>query len=207
MQALAARLSILLVLPLLFGCSSKPATPTSTPAPIGPVIVATATTSVQPSVQPSASTLYVCVELANVRTGPSTNSPILKLLTQGSPVTPVKKNGEWYSLGTDSSGQESYINQSVLCAQQNTPVASTAGQNTPTASVTESGAVSCPNGCAEPPPGCTIKGNITSSNGEKLYYMQGDTNYVSVIIDPDYGERWFCTEAEAQENGWRRAPQ
>ncbi|WP_456061864.1 sunset domain-containing protein [Aureimonas ureilytica] len=50
---------------------------------------------------------------------------------------------------------------------------------------------------------CTIKGNL-SEHGN-IYHMQGDENYAETRIDTSRGERWFCTEAEAREAGWRRA--
>ncbi len=62
----------------------------------------------------------------------------------------------------------------------------------------------CPAGCASPPPGCVIKGNISISSGEKIYHVPGQAYYDQTNIDPAYGERWFCTEAEARANGWRK---
>ncbi|MBB3952609.1 hypothetical protein [Aureimonas jatrophae] len=50
---------------------------------------------------------------------------------------------------------------------------------------------------------CSIKGNL-SKNGV-LYHMPGDEHYPDTRIDTSRGERWFCTEAEAQAAGWRRA--
>jgi hypothetical protein len=64
---------------------------------------------------------------------------------------------------------------------------------------------SCPQGCYAPPYGCTIKGNVSFYTKEKIYHMPGDPYYDQTTINTDYGERWFCTEAEARENGWRRA--
>src|SRR3989338_3280538 len=51
---------------------------------------------------------------------------------------------------------------------------------------------------------CTIKGNISAS-GEKIYHLQGCGSYSKTTIDEKRGERWFCTEAEAQFAGWRKA--
>jgi micrococcal nuclease len=51
---------------------------------------------------------------------------------------------------------------------------------------------------------CTIKGNI-SSNKEKLYHVDGCRSYTATRIDETAGERWFCTEQEAQAAGWRKA--
>jgi micrococcal nuclease len=62
----------------------------------------------------------------------------------------------------------------------------------------------CPQGCGAPPVSCNIKGNISSS-GEKIYHVPGQVNYDDTIIDSSKGERWFCTGAEAQANGWRAA--
>ena len=51
---------------------------------------------------------------------------------------------------------------------------------------------------------CNIKGNI-SNKGEKIYHMPGQRYYDSTIITPSKGERWFCSEAEAQAAGWRKS--
>jgi micrococcal nuclease len=67
--------------------------------------------------------------------------------------------------------------------------------------------VGCPQGCVTPPPGCVIKGNISSSSGEKIYHVPGQRYYEQTKIDPDKGERWFCTEDEAIANGWRKSKQ
>jgi endonuclease YncB( thermonuclease family) len=53
----------------------------------------------------------------------------------------------------------------------------------------------------EAPNGCAIKGNI-SGNGH-IYHMPWSAWYGKVQIDPARGERWFCSEAEAQAAGWR----
>jgi endonuclease YncB( thermonuclease family) len=53
------------------------------------------------------------------------------------------------------------------------------------------------------PEGCAIKGNITE-NGQ-IYHMPWSPWYGRVKVDPERGERWFCSEAEAQSAGWRSA--
>jgi len=63
----------------------------------------------------------------------------------------------------------------------------------------------CPQGCITPPPGCAIKGNISSKTGEKIYHLPGQRYYDQTTIDPSKGERWFCTEEEAIANGWRKS--
>lgn len=54
-------------------------------------------------------------------------------------------------------------------------------------------------------PGCTIKGNISINTGERIYHVPGQEWYAETRISPMYGERWFCSEAEARAAGWRRA--
>lgn len=60
-----------------------------------------------------------------------------------------------------------------------------------------------------PPPSsdngdCTIKGNI-SSKGDKIYHTMGSPSYALTIINENKGERWFCSEDEAIDAGWRKA--
>ena len=52
-----------------------------------------------------------------------------------------------------------------------------------------------------PTAACRIKGNI-GSGGRKLYHVPGTASYQSTRIDPTKGERWFCTVAEAEREGW-----
>lgn len=52
---------------------------------------------------------------------------------------------------------------------------------------------------------CKIKGNISINSGERIYHMPGQENYSATKISPQYGERWFCSEAEARTAGWRKA--
>lgn len=62
----------------------------------------------------------------------------------------------------------------------------------------------CPEGCAIPPAGCDIKGNL-SKKGERIYHLPGQQYYGRTVISPGKGEAWFCTEAEARANGWRKS--
>ena len=56
----------------------------------------------------------------------------------------------------------------------------------------------------DPAPGdCAIKGNI-SGHGQ-IYHLPGSHSYPATRIDEAQGERWFCTEAQAQAAGWRAA--
>lgn len=71
----------------------------------------------------------------------------------------------------------------------------------------EENQAACPKGCVDPPPGCEIKGNISEA-GNKFYHAPGvSKNYDGIVIQTDKGERWFCTEAEAIDNGWIKVPQ
>ena len=47
-------------------------------------------------------------------------------------------------------------------------------------------------------------GNVTA-RGEKIYHMPGTRSYVTTRIDGRHGERYFCSEADAQAAGWRPA--
>lgn len=53
-----------------------------------------------------------------------------------------------------------------------------------------------------PKSGCLIKGNI-NSKGERIYHVPGRGSYAQTEINEGAGERWFCSEDEAQQAGWR----
>jgi hypothetical protein len=61
--------------------------------------------------------------------------------------------------------------------------------------------------CAASVPTCLIKGNVNFNDGEKIYHLPGQVYYNETVIDPRYGERWFCTEDEARAAGWRKSSQ
>ena len=54
---------------------------------------------------------------------------------------------------------------------------------------------------APPVPDCPIKGNI-SANG-RIYHTRSSRWYDRTVIDLSSGERWFCSEREALDAGWR----
>lgn len=71
----------------------------------------------------------------------------------------------------------------------------------------------CPSGVTQPTntvgktppdPSCTIKGNISQA-GKKIYHLPGGAYYDKTVIDTAAGERWFCSEAEAQAAGWQKS--
>lgn len=51
---------------------------------------------------------------------------------------------------------------------------------------------------------CNIKGNV-NTRGEKIYHVPGQEYYDETVIAASHGERWFCTEAEARDAGWRKS--
>jgi len=53
------------------------------------------------------------------------------------------------------------------------------------------------------PGACVIKGNI-SANG-RIFHVPGQRDYDRTRIDPNRGERWFCSAQEALAAGWRAA--
>ncbi|WP_230978896.1 sunset domain-containing protein [Ollibium composti] len=53
--------------------------------------------------------------------------------------------------------------------------------------------------------GCDIKGNISIDTGEHIYHVPGQEHYDDTRIRREYGERWFCSEADARAAGWRKA--
>ncbi len=53
-------------------------------------------------------------------------------------------------------------------------------------------------------PDCLIKGNIRGGK-DKIYHLSNCDNYDQVIVDEAFGDRWFCSEEEAQMEGFRKA--
>jgi endonuclease YncB( thermonuclease family) len=51
-------------------------------------------------------------------------------------------------------------------------------------------------------PACKIKGNICRT-GIRTYHLAGQRDYEKTKITESRGERWFCSEADAQAAGWR----
>lgn len=51
---------------------------------------------------------------------------------------------------------------------------------------------------------CDVKGTI-AADGARTYHLPGGAFYPQLGVDPALGERWFCSEAEAEAAGWRRS--
>jgi endonuclease YncB( thermonuclease family) len=49
--------------------------------------------------------------------------------------------------------------------------------------------------------GCRIKGNVSASG--RIYHVPGSRDYLRTAINPERGERWFCSAVEAEAAGWR----
>jgi micrococcal nuclease len=102
-----------------------------------------------------------------------------------------QKKGLWSKDTCDGKRQKPQPQQqSVRSSQTTTAVPKPSTSSTQTA--------------PKPTTSCKIKGNISSS-GEKIYHMPGQQYYDRTIIDTSKGERWFCTEAEAVNAGWRKS--
>lgn len=54
------------------------------------------------------------------------------------------------------------------------------------------------------PEPCLIAGNI-NKHGVRIYHLPGMAHYNQVVINPQRGERWFCSVEEAEAAGWRPA--
>jgi len=54
-------------------------------------------------------------------------------------------------------------------------------------------------------PDCIIKGNISTENPTKFYFLPSCAPYSQIKIDAERGERYFCSEEEAESAGFTRA--
>jgi endonuclease YncB( thermonuclease family) len=50
---------------------------------------------------------------------------------------------------------------------------------------------------------CSIKG-VFDVDGQGRYFVPTDVEYAALTIDPDQGEKMFCSDDEARLAGWRR---
>ena len=59
--------------------------------------------------------------------------------------------------------------------------------------------------CApDPKKGCQIKGNIDRSD-KRWYHLPSFRHYEATKVNLEHGDRWFCTEGDAQAAGFQRA--
>ena len=75
----------------------------------------------------------------------------------------------------------------------------------PTVVPTQAVGAGCPQGCvSQPDPSCSIKGNVNTRRDTKIYHVEGESSsYARVNMREGEGDRWFCTRAEAEANGFR----
>jgi len=154
----------------------------------------------------------------NVRTGPSVNCPVLSSLNQNSTIIPIYCNADcsWLLLSGSGWVSAGYVANppAGLSVYSNIPACAYAGSSLvaqPAPTVAQPAPTvarpSCGGGCTQQLSGCNIKGNVGYNSGERIYHVPGQAYYNDTVINSRYGERWFCTESEAQAAGWRRAYQ
>lgn len=169
----------------------------------------------------------VTVNLGNLRQGPGTDYLIIGYSEKGEmhEIYGINPEQTWLlvdenqpiwialslvSLDTDISNIPIINNLPSPDSPEITETPNTPMKNTPTKSVEDpepTEFAGCPYGCTYHPPGCNIKGNISFTTKEKIYHVPGGEFYNETVISPEDGERWFCTEAEALSNGWRKSYQ
>ncbi len=52
---------------------------------------------------------------------------------------------------------------------------------------------------------CLIKGNYRSADNTRLYHTSDCYNYDKITVKPGTSDRWFCTEKEAKDAGFRKS--
>ncbi len=193
------------------------------------------TTNVQSVSESNAVEMWVCVDLAVAHSAPREESAIVFQMSQvdGWKVKVLEMSSTWSVVRAGD--MLAFMETSSLCESPpptSVPTATATPAPTETAlliptypplptspppvlvqptsiPLSPQGATpkTCPQGCISPPLGCSIKGNVAYETGEKIYRVPGGKFYASTVINPRYGERWFCTEDEARANGWRRSSQ
>ena len=51
---------------------------------------------------------------------------------------------------------------------------------------------------------CSVKGNL-DRNDKRYYHLPGFKYYEATQMNPEHGDRWFCSEEDAQKAGFKRA--
>ncbi len=205
--------ALILVISLACGGSSS-ATPTPTPKADVGVLLYDASSS-----QPSELSEPVAKENSRLRAGPGTEYDPVGRVPQGAVLTIVGRNesGDWLVVERPD-GSQAWIAAFLVdnapdldslpivpapsppVSQQD--VSAESAPSTPPR--TNPNAFTCIGGCAEPPdPSCVIKGNVNPSTGTKIYHTPASRWYDRTDIKPEEGDRWFCTEAEAEAAGFR----
>ncbi|WP_342710160.1 thermonuclease family protein [Bradyrhizobium sp. B124] len=55
-----------------------------------------------------------------------------------------------------------------------------------------------------PSPDCLIKGTV-GHKSERIYHLPGQLGYGQIDMTKKLGDRWLCSEAEAEAKGWRKS--
>lgn len=160
---------------------------------------------------------------ANVREGPGTAYAVVTVAQPGQSmvVTGKDSSGEWLQLASGYWIAASLVDNAPADLPIAAPVAQPPGSNptsaaqevvtAPTLDVAQrfepaapaANPFRCEGGCAvAPDPSCAIKGNV-NSKGERIYHTPSSNSYNNTDVKPEEGDRWFCTEAEAQAAGFR----
>jgi hypothetical protein len=181
---------------------------TPTPEPDIPTVV--------PTVVPVQPTGPIVNAEANLRSGPGTSYEIIGKAQPGQSIDLEAKNqaGDWYQLASGAWIAAFLVDG----AQEGLPIVEVAAPPAPVVPVaapvvaatappaSNPQPFTCAGGCATPPdPSCSIKGNVNVSTGTRIYHMPGGAYYNRTNIKFEEGDRWFCTEAEAQAANFRRA--
>jgi micrococcal nuclease len=58
---------------------------------------------------------------------------------------------------------------------------------------------------APPNERCVIKGNIADNGGDKRYFLPSCKNYTTTTVNTNKGEKYFCTEKEAERAGFTKS--
>ena len=142
---------------------------------------------------------------ANLRAGPGTNYAIVGKAAQGQPLAIVARNpaGDWYQLASGAWIFGELVTGAPVVPMVTVNAATTAATVPAVPAASRGSAFTCIGGCAvAPDPSCAIKGNVNSSE-EKIYHTPGGAYYDRTDIKPEEGDRWFCTETEAEAAGCR----
>lgn len=59
--------------------------------------------------------------------------------------------------------------------------------------------------CTAEQVGCVIKGNFHQGTKDRIYHLPECYNYKQININPNEGDRWFCSEAEAEAAGFSKS--
>jgi hypothetical protein len=188
------------------------ATFTNTPAP-APLATATEPPTPLPSVPTDthAATGPVAAAISNLRAGPGPEHAIIGSAQVGQALDLVGQlaDGSWYQLRSGEWIAAELVTNAPpglsIVQPPAPPIAApvVTVQPAPQPAQNNPNAFVCTGGCAvAPDPSCAIKGNV-NSKGDRIYHVPGWRDYDRTTIKPEEGDRWFCTDQEARDAGFR----